>query len=53
MDEGRIQTVMFHNKRLVSEKSLVAWAKQEHLSGRPVTARAPTLKECVAIAREK
>jgi len=53
MEEGRIESVMFHNKRLVSEKSLVAWAKQEHVSGRPVTARAPTLKECIAVAREK
>lgn len=47
LDEGKVASVRFHNQRFVSEKSLVEWAKAEHISGRP-----PSLKSCIAQARE-
>jgi hypothetical protein len=53
LDEGKVTPVQFHNQRFVSEKSLVAWAKSERQVGRPLNPRAPSLKQCLAIAREK
>lgn len=48
LEAGKLTAVVVHKTRFVSENSLVAWAKAEHITGRP-----PSLKSCIAASRSK
>lgn len=47
LDQGKLTSVMLHDRRFVGENSLIAWAKAERIVGRP-----PSLKTCISHSRE-
>ncbi len=52
INDGQLAGVSFHGLWYVPESALIAFAKRERRTGRPPKAQAPTMDDCLEVARE-